>query len=160
VIGICQFELTNDLYRIVGLSNIEVKTMKNKKSKVGSAPASSTQTGKKGRKITMNREVEIELLENGVLSLLKTKSISKDRDVEIELEDGLVLMITTEDAYDLWKTTGFPIKFYTSKEDEAPYIIEKWKDWFNLPKDFQDACFELYVNRIDADKFVFQAYKE
>jgi hypothetical protein len=122
---------------MVCLSDIEVITMaKKERSKVGSAPASSTQTGKKGRKITMNREVEI------------------------EFEDGLILMMTTDDIFEVWRLTGFPIKFYETNEDESPCVVENWNDWFNLPKQFQDACFEVCVNHVDKNKFVFQAYKE
>ena len=112
--------------------------MTNKKLKSGSAPASSTQTGKKGRKITT------------------------DREVEIELEDGLILMVTTEDIFSLWRLTGFPIKFYENNEDESPYVVENWTDWFNLPKQFQDSCFEVCVNCVNhaGKKFVFDAYKE
>ena len=109
--------------------------MTNKKLKSGSAPASSTQTGKKCRKITT------------------------DREVEIELEDELILMMTTEDIFEILRAKGCTIEFFSGGEDEFPYIVEELKDWFNLPKDFQDSCFEVCVNHA-GEKFVLYAYKE
>jgi len=113
----------------------KVITMKNKRSKTVSAPDSSIQIVKNGKK----------------------RLIILNGEIEIELEDGLFLMMRRKHLYDLWRTTEFPIKFY---DDDAQYIVENWTDWFNLPKDFNDALFEVYFNHVDRNKFILQAYKE
>jgi hypothetical protein len=66
---------------------------------------------------------------------------------------------TTEDLYNMWdKGKGrVMIKFYESLESETPYIVERWTDWFDIPREFQDAIFETYTDRMD-DIVVIKAY--
>jgi len=104
--------------------------MKNKKSKVGSVPA-STQIGKKGRK----------------------------ENEPVEFLPGNLKYMTTE-IFEVWRQTGLPIRLYKNKKAEATYIIENLNDWFNLPKSLQDAYFTLYLHTVDKDKLVLLAYKE
>jgi hypothetical protein len=56
---------------------------------------------------------------------------------------------TTENLYNMWSRGGVIIKFYESLESETPYIVERWSDWFNLPKEFENAIFETYADRMD-----------
>jgi len=61
--------------------------------------------------------------------------------------------------YDAWeKRPGVVVRIFDDYEDEAPLCVEHWRDWFNVSRQVWDVQFDVFVRKVDEDRYIVDAY--
>jgi len=78
----------------------------------------------------------------------------------MEIIDGAeYLGVDITQIYDAWeKHPGVVVRIFDDYEDEAPLGIEDWRDWFNVSRQVWSVRFDVFVRKVDEDRYIVDAY--
>jgi len=71
--------------------------------------------------------------------------------------------IKVSDLYEFWNQLPEDkfevyISFYENEEDEAPWVVTRYEDWFNIPREFEKMKLDAYVRSINRDEWMTYIY--